>query len=165
MAAEHLYRPSPTIHAVEDFTPALSLKIGLAQCLAMIPGVSRSGATIIGALLMDVERRTAAEFSFFLAIPTMTGAAVFDLWKGHTVLTGGDMTTIAVGFVSAFIVALLVIRWFVNFVSTRGLAAFRLVPDRFRHSHSCLASLPRRRGIGVNFRPPWPLSGLLNQEP
>ncbi len=124
MIAERFYRPLPAVHAVEDFSPALSLKIGLAQCLAMIPGVSRSGATIIGALLMGVERKTAAEFSFFLAVPTMLGATVYDLWKGRGTLTGGDITDIVIGFVVSFIVALLVIRWFVRFVSTHGFIPF-----------------------------------------
>ena len=124
MAAEHFYKADPHIHATEDFTPLLALKIGFAQCLAMIPGVSRSGATIIGALLMGVERKTAAEFSFFLAIPTMFGASAYDLYKGHAALTGDGMMAIAIGFVTAFITAMLVIKWFVNFISTHGFIPF-----------------------------------------
>lgn len=124
IAAERFYRPLPSVHAVEDLTPALSIKIGIAQCLAMIPGVSRSGATIIGALLLGVERKTAAEFSFFLAIPTMVGASTYDIWKNHVALTGDSLQTIIVGFISAFLVAWLVVRWFVAFVSTRGFTPF-----------------------------------------
>ncbi len=124
MAAEKLYRLPPSVHAVEDFSPLLALKIGLFQCLALIPGVSRSGATIIGALLMGVERRTAAEFSFFLAIPVMFGATAYDLWDGRAAITGDSLQTIAIGFVTSFIVAWLVIKWFVGFVSTRSFMPF-----------------------------------------
>jgi undecaprenyl-diphosphatase len=124
LLAERWHRAPASIHCIEDFTPALSLKIGLAQCLAMIPGVSRSGATIIGALLMGVERKTAAEFSFFLAIPTMLGASGYDLWKAQHALTSDALLTILIGSITAFIVAWLVIRWFVAFVSTRGFAPF-----------------------------------------
>lgn len=102
------------------------LGIGFIQCLAMIPGVSRSGATIMGALSLGVERRTAAEFSFFLAIPTMLGATVLELAKNGSTLTTGRVGwgEIAVGFVVAFVVALLVIKWFVGIVSRHGFAPF-----------------------------------------
>lgn len=124
LAAERFYTPLPSVHEVEDFSPALALKIGCAQCLALVPGVSRSGATIIGALLMGVERKAAAEFSFFLAIPTIAGATVYDLWKSRDALTPDGMSAMALGFAAAFAVAWLVIRWFVGFVSTRGFAPF-----------------------------------------
>lgn len=117
-------RPVPRVQAIEKFTPGLSLKIGLMQCLAMIPGVSRSGATILGALLLGVERRTAAEFSFFLAIPTMLGAATYDLWKNRADLTTDGSLLIAVGFVTAFLAALAVVKWFVNFVARHGFSPF-----------------------------------------
>jgi undecaprenyl-diphosphatase len=117
-------RPVPRIRAVEEFSPRLALGIGLAQCLAMVPGVSRSGATIMGALLLGVERRTAAEFSFFLAIPTMLGAASFDLWQNRATLTAEGGFVIAVGFFAAFVVALFVVRWFVEFVGRHGFAPF-----------------------------------------
>jgi undecaprenyl-diphosphatase len=123
LAIERL-RPVPRIHAVEEFSPRLALGIGLAQCLAMVPGVSRSGATIMGALLFGVERRTAAEFSFFLAIPTMLGAAVFDLWQNRATLSAEGGLVIAVGFLAAFVVALFVVRWFVEFVGRHGFAPF-----------------------------------------
>lgn len=125
-AVEHFYKKPATVHATEDFTPVLALKIGFMQCLAMIPGVSRSGATIVGALLMGVDRKAATEFSFFLAIPTMAGAAAYDLYKGHAGLTQNAMVMIAVGFVCAFIVAMAVIRWFVGFVSTHGFKPFAI---------------------------------------
>lgn len=118
------WKPEPRIAAIEDFGPMTSLKIGLFQCIAMIPGVSRSGATILGAVLMGVERKTAAEFSFFLAIPTMLGATVLDLWKARHVLNPDDSAIIAVGFVAAFISAIVVVRWLVGFVSHHGFSIF-----------------------------------------
>jgi undecaprenyl-diphosphatase len=103
-----------------------TIAIGFIQCLAMIPGVSRSGASIMGALSLGVERRTAAEFSFFLAIPTMLGATTVELWKNRAALATSQVGwgLIAVGFVVAFLVALVVIRWFVGIVSKRGFAPF-----------------------------------------
>lgn len=100
--------------------------IGFIQCIAMIPGVSRSGATIMGALSLGVERRTAAEFSFFLAIPTMLGATTLELLKkGDQVATAAvSWGDIALGFIVSFIVALLVIKWFVGIVSRHGFAPF-----------------------------------------
>ena len=101
--------------------------IGLLQCLAMIPGVSRSGATILGALSLGVERRTAAEFSFFLAIPTMLGASTLEIAKHHDLITAGKGVgpgEIALGFLVAFVVAIFVVRWFVGIVSKRGFAPF-----------------------------------------
>jgi undecaprenyl-diphosphatase len=124
LAAEHWHRAPAKFHAIEDFTPRLAVQIGLAQCLAMIPGVSRSGATIIGGVLMGVERKTAAEFSFFLAIPTMLGAASYDLWKAQAELNTDIVLTMLIGSITAFIVAWLVVRWFVTFVSTHGFTPF-----------------------------------------
>jgi undecaprenyl-diphosphatase len=102
--------------------------VGLAQCLAMIPGVSRSGATIMGALAMGVNRKTAAEFSFFLAVPTMVGATTLELATKGDALMAGTGTVgwweIFVGFVVSFVVALVVIRAFVAYVSRRGFAPF-----------------------------------------
>ena len=88
-----------------DYPLSLCLKIGLFQCLAMIPGTSRSGATIVGALLMGTDKRSAAEFSFFLAMPTMAGAFAYDLFKNRDVLSAADLPIIAVGFVAAFVMA------------------------------------------------------------
>jgi undecaprenyl-diphosphatase len=118
-------RPRPaTVDRVEDFSPWLALRIGFFQVLAMVPGVSRSGATILGALLLGVERRAAAEFSFFLAIPTMLGAAVYDLYKNRQDLTFDGGALIAIGFVVAFLAALAVVRVVVDFVSRRGFSPF-----------------------------------------
>jgi undecaprenyl-diphosphatase len=102
--------------------------IGIAQCLAMVPGVSRSGATIMGALGMGVGRKTAAEFSFFLAVPTMLGASVLELFDRRDELTSGAMSVgwghIAIGFLVSFVVALAVIKGFVAYVSRHGFAPF-----------------------------------------
>jgi len=107
-----------------DYPIGLCLKIGLFQCLALIPGVSRSGATIAGALLMGTDKRSAAEFSFFLAMPTMTGAFVYDLYKNIHLLGASDVEIIAIGFVAAFVSALIVVRQVLDFVSRHGFAAF-----------------------------------------
>ena len=102
--------------------------VGLIQCISMIPGVSRSGATIMGGLSLGVERRTAAEFSFFLAIPTMVGATTLELVKHHDTLLAGasgvGMGTVAVGFVVSFIVAIVVVKGFVHYISRHGFAPF-----------------------------------------
>jgi len=109
---------------VEDFPPGLAFKIGLCQVLSMVPGVSRAGATIMGALLLGVERRAATEFSFFLAIPTMVAATSYDLFKNRALLDGGNALVIAIGFVVAFVSALAVVRWFVGFVSRHDFTPF-----------------------------------------
>lgn len=118
------WKPAPHIAEVENLRPLTAFQIGLFQCVSMIPGVSRSGATILGALLLGVERKTAAEFSFFLAIPTMLGATVLDLWKARAQLNSDDTAIIAVGFVAAFISAVVVVRWLVGFVSHHGFSVF-----------------------------------------
>lgn len=116
--------PVPTVDQIEHMPLKTALWIGFAQCLAMIPGVSRSGATIMGSLLLKVERKTAAEFSFFLAIPTMAAATTYDLYKNFEHLTADDGTTIAIGFVTAFLSALVVVKTFVGFVGRHGFAPF-----------------------------------------
>ncbi|MGH6814124.1 MAG: undecaprenyl-diphosphate phosphatase [Hyphomicrobiaceae bacterium] len=115
---------TPRYHDVMDFPLALALKIGFFQCLAMIPGVSRSGATIVGALLMGTDKRSAAEFSFFLAMPTMAGAFAYDLYKNWSGLSSSDLGSIALGFAAAFIAAVLVVRSLLDFVSRHGFAPF-----------------------------------------
>ena len=107
-----------------EYPLPLALKIGLFQCLAMIPGTSRSGATIVGALLMGTDKRSAAEFSFFLAMPTMAGAFALDLYKNRAALSFDDGALIAVGFIAAFVSALLVVRSLLDFVGKRGFAPF-----------------------------------------
>ena len=131
LAVEHFARPGEGREAgkgVGQLPVATSLKIGVMQCLAMIPGVSRSGATIMGALAMGVERRTAAEFSFFLAIPTMFGATAKQLFDhrhelaAHTGPVG--WSEIAVGGFVSFVVSLVVIKAFVGWISRNGFAPF-----------------------------------------
>jgi len=114
----------PRYTNVMDYPLPLALKIGFFQCLAMIPGTSRSGATIVGALLMGTDKRSAAEFSFFLAMPTMAGAFALDLYKNRSALSFDDSAIIAIGFVVAFVSALLVVRWLLDYVSRRGFALF-----------------------------------------
>lgn len=109
---------------VMDYPLPVCLKIGLFQCLAMIPGVSRSGATIVGSMLMGADKRSAAEFSFFLAMPTMAGAFAYDLMKNYKLLQFNDTLLIIIGFVAAFFSALYVVRGFLQFVSSHGFKPF-----------------------------------------
>jgi undecaprenyl-diphosphatase len=118
------FAPAPRYDDAARLPIWLALRIGLFQCLAMIPGTSRSGATIVGALLMGVNKRAAAEFSFFLSIPTMAGAVAYDLYQNRDVLDLSAMGDIAVGFAMAFISGLFVVKWLLNFVSRNGYALF-----------------------------------------
>jgi undecaprenyl-diphosphatase len=106
------------------FPIPMALAIGVVQCLAMIPGVSRSGATIVGALLMGADKRSAAEFSFYLSMPTMAGAFAYDLYKNRDILDLSAVSEIAVGFVAAFLAAILVVRGLLSYVSRRGYSLF-----------------------------------------
>ena len=114
----------PRYHDVMDYPLWTSLAIGLCQCAAMIPGVSRSGSTIVGAMLLGSDKRAAAEFSFFLAMPTMAGAFAYDLYKNWSTLDTSDVTMIALGFVVAFLSALVVVRYLLDYVSRHGFALF-----------------------------------------
>jgi undecaprenyl-diphosphatase len=114
----------PRIKSLDDVDLKTALYIGLCQCLAMIPGVSRAGATIMGARVFRVDRATAAEFSFFLAMPTMLGATVYDLYKNWSSLSWEHGGIIALGFVAAFVSAMIVVRAFVRFISRHGFAVF-----------------------------------------
>ena len=114
----------PRIKTLDDVDLKTALYIGLCQCLAMIPGVSRAGATIMGARAFRVDRATAAEFSFFLAMPTMLGATVYDLYKNWSSLSWEHGGIIALGFVAAFLSAMLVVRAFVRFISRHGFTVF-----------------------------------------
>jgi undecaprenyl-diphosphatase len=116
--------PQGTEKGVADISFGKAVGVGFIQCLSMIPGVSRSGATILGALSLGVERRTAAEFSFFLAIPTMMGATTLQLAKHHDDLGAAGWGGIAIGFAVSFVVALVVIKWFIGIVSRHGFAPF-----------------------------------------
>jgi len=111
-------------HDAERFPLPMALGVGIAQCLALIPGVSRSGATIVGAYLMGADRRAAAEFSFFLSIPTMVAAVGYDLWKSRAALDGAALTDIAIGFAMAFVTAILVVRWMLAWLNRHGFALF-----------------------------------------
>jgi undecaprenyl-diphosphatase len=119
-------RHEPTVRhrEAEALPPRTSLGIGLCQCLSLIPGVSRAGATIIGAVVLGVERRAAAEFSFFLAIPTITGAAVFDLWQGRDILDGDDLGAMALGFLVSLVAAALCIKAFITFLQRHDFRVF-----------------------------------------
>jgi len=127
LAIERIAKPGEP-SGIAELPARQALGVGFLQCLAMVPGVSRSGATIMGALAMGIERRTAAEFSFFLAVPTMLGAASLQLWNFREELIAGTgpvgWSEIAIGFVVAFAVALVVIRAFVAFVGRTGFAPF-----------------------------------------
>jgi undecaprenyl-diphosphatase len=117
-------RLEPRYHEVTQLPPAQALKIGLFQCLAMVPGVSRSGATIIGAMLVGADKRTAAEFSFFLAMPTMAGAFFYDLYKNLGAIDIATVKGIALGFATAFVAGVIVVRFLLDFVSKHGFAPF-----------------------------------------
>jgi undecaprenyl-diphosphatase len=116
--------PHPTRQDSMALPLGTAVAIGICQCLAMIPGVSRSGATIVGAMAMGVEKRAAAEFSFFLAIPTMAGAFAVDAWKSRDQLGDAHMGLVAIGFAVSFLVALSVIRVMLAIVTRRGFAPF-----------------------------------------
>jgi undecaprenyl-diphosphatase len=114
----------PRHHDATAFPLPMYLGIGIAQCAAMIPGVSRSGASIVAAMLFGADKRAAAEFSFFLAIPTMLGAFVYDVYKNRADMTMDHSLIIAVGFVVSFITAIIVVKTFLNFVTRHGFAFF-----------------------------------------
>jgi undecaprenyl-diphosphatase len=117
-------RLEPRFHDVMDLPLSTAFAIGLCQCLAMIPGVSRSGSSIVGALLLGADKRTATEFSFFLAMPTMAGAFAYDLYKNYADLAADDLRSIALGFVVSFVAGVLVVRYLLDFVSRHGFAFF-----------------------------------------
>ncbi|WOE76880.1 undecaprenyl-diphosphate phosphatase [Pseudomonas protegens] len=114
------------VHAetVDDITWKDALKVGCAQCLAMIPGTSRSGSTIIGGLLFGLSRKTATEFSFFLAMPTMVGAAVYSGYKYRHLFQPDDFPVFAIGFVTAFIFAMIAVKGLLKFIASHSYAAF-----------------------------------------
>jgi len=114
----------PRYHDATRFSLPMYLGIGIIQCISMIPGVSRSGATIVGAMLLGADRRSAAEFSFYLAIPTMLGAFVYEVYKSRAELSGGNALIIAVGFATSFIAGWLVVKTFLDYVSRHGFAVF-----------------------------------------
>ena len=114
----------PHEHDATTFPLLTYLWIGIAQCTAMIPGVSRSGASIVAAMLLGADKRAAAEFSFFLAIPTMVGAFAYDFYKNRAEMTTDHMGIIAIGFVVSFVTAIIVVKTFLNYVTRHGFTLF-----------------------------------------
>jgi undecaprenyl-diphosphatase len=117
-------RKTSQVGSVDDVGPVRAGLIGLAQCISLWPGFSRSAATILGGMLCGLERKTATEFSFFLAIPTLGAATVYDLYKKHDLLVPGDMTWLLLATVVSFLVAWASIRWLIRFVATHDLTPF-----------------------------------------
>ena len=115
---------TPRVDSVDDMSALDALKVGLAQCFALIPGTSRSGATIIGAMAFGLSRRAATEFSFFLAIPTLFGATIYSLYKERALLSAADLPMFGLGAFAAFVSAFLCVRWLLRFISTHDFTAF-----------------------------------------
>ncbi len=114
----------PRIHDIDSLGAADAVRLGVAQAFALIPGTSRSGATIIGGMLFGLSRQVATEFSFFLAIPTLIGAGVYDSWKYRHLLGAGDLPLFAVGLVFAFFSALACVHWLIRYVATHDFVPF-----------------------------------------
>jgi undecaprenyl-diphosphatase len=117
-------QPRARIETVEDMAPIDALKVGLVQCLAMIPGTSRSGATIIGGMLLGLSRKAATDFSFYLAIPTLIGAGVYSLYKERALLSMDDLPMFAVGLVVSFISAWICVRWLLRYIASHSFVPF-----------------------------------------
>lgn len=115
---------SVRIHSVDDMTMADALKVGCAQAFALIPGTSRSGATIIGGMMLGLSRKAATEFSFFLAIPTLLGATFYSLYKERALLSAADLPLFGIGSISAFVSAFLCVRWLLRYISTHDFTIF-----------------------------------------
>jgi len=126
LLAEHLQKRGSTVHVrdVDSVRWTDALKVGLVQCTALVPGVSRSGATIIGAMLLGFNRKAATEFSFFLAIPMLFGAAVYDLYKNHHLLSVADIPLFTVGLVVSWLSAWVCVRWLLRFVGNHTFVPF-----------------------------------------
>ena len=122
--AERRPQSAARIHSVDDMSPLDALKVGLVQCMAMIPGTSRSGATIIGGMLLGLSRQAATDFSFFLAIPTLIGAGVYSLYKERALLSAADIPLFATGLVFSFLSAWLCVRWLLRYISSHSFVPF-----------------------------------------
>lgn len=122
--AERRPQSAARVHSVDDMTPLDALKVGLAQCLAMVPGTSRSGATIIGGMLLGLSRKAATDFSFFLAIPTLIGAGVYSIWKDRALLSMADIPLFLVGLAFSFISAWICVRWLLHYISHHSFVPF-----------------------------------------
>ncbi|HEX3139266.1 MAG TPA: undecaprenyl-diphosphate phosphatase, partial [Rhizobacter sp.] len=112
------------IAEVDDMTPWDALKVGLVQCLALVPGTSRSGATIIGGMLLGLSRKAATDFSFYLAIPTLIGAGVYSLYKERALLSPGDLPVFLIGLVFSFVSAWLCVRWLLRYIASHDFKVF-----------------------------------------
>ena len=122
--AERRPRESVRVHDVDEMSWKDALKVGLVQCFAMIPGTSRSGATIIGGMLLGLSRKAATDFSFYLAIPTLVGAGVYSLYKQRALLSVADLPVFAVGLLFSFLSAWLCVRWLLRYISTHSFTPF-----------------------------------------
>ena len=115
---------APRIDSIDAMRPIDALGVGLCQCLALIPGTSRSGATIIGGMLLGLSRKAATEFSFFLSMPTLIGAGAYSLWKERALLSAADLPLFAVGLLFSFLAAWVCVRWLLRYISTHDFTAF-----------------------------------------
>ncbi len=122
--AERRQQTAVRIQTVDDMTPLDALKVGMIQCLAMVPGTSRSGATIIGGMLMGLSRKAATDYSFFLAIPTLIGAGAYSLYKERALLSVEDIPMFGVGLLFSFISAWICVRWLLRYISTHSFVPF-----------------------------------------
>jgi undecaprenyl-diphosphatase len=114
----------PRVNSIDGLSLADALKVGFAQCLALVPGTSRSGATIIGGMMFGLERRVATEFSFFLAIPILFGATVYELYKARSTLSVDDFSLFGIGFIAAFVSAFICVRWLLRYIASHDFTAF-----------------------------------------
>src|SRR6202008_3107330 len=115
---------SSRVESTQSMSALDALKVGLAQCFALIPGTSRSGATIIGGMLFGLSRKAATEFSFFLAVPTLVAAGAYDFWKNRALFDSGDLGLLAAGSVTAFASAFLCVRWLLRYIATHDFSVF-----------------------------------------
>jgi len=121
---ERWLHPRVRIDSVDEMSWRDALKVGIAQAFALIPGTSRSGATIIGGMLFGLSRRAATEFSFFLAVPTLVAAGAYDFWKNRALFSAGDIGLFAAGSITAFISAFLCVRWLLRYIATHDFTPF-----------------------------------------
>ena len=121
---ERVIRPQPRVMTIDDMTPLDALKVGFVQCLGMVPGTSRSGATIIGGMLLGLSRKAATDFSFFLAIPTLLAAGGYSLWKERATLSLHDAPIFLVGFVVSFLAAWACVRWLLRYIASHDFVPF-----------------------------------------
>ena len=143
--AESRPQSAARVQSVDDMTPLDALKVGLVQCLAMIPGTSRSGATIIGGMLLGLSRKAATDFSFFLAIPTLIGAGVYSLYKERALLSVADLPLFGVGLLFSFISAWICVRWLLRYIASHSFVPFAW----YRIAFGCIVLLTWWTGVVV----------------